>query len=193
MSDSDSDPQLQLAGQGAGSDSDSSDSDVPQQRGGKFNLKKFGNTVLKGAKTAYKVLDKTGLVDAGAKAAEKMIMKQVSKQLGPGAAGLVQQGLKEGAKLAKQELGGKGYHHGGALGLQGGVRGYGMKPYGTREEVIKGLAQRTRGGLYKKDLALGRNGSIVSALKQQQALKRFGAQGANRAARKLYGKRGTAY
>ena len=46
-----------------------------------------------------------------------------------------------------------------------------VKKYGSRLEVWRGRAQRTRGELRKKDLTLNRNGKIVSKKKSIAAKK----------------------
>jgi hypothetical protein len=168
------------------SESDSSDSDGAvhgAMKGGKFK-----DTFKKG----YNALDKLGVLKPASKFIEKQILKTVKKKFGDQAASLVEQGIKTGAAATRKYATGKGFqggaigHSGGALGFQH-ARGYGMKGTGSREEVFQGLAQRTTGGLKKKDLAQGTHGRIVSLVRQQNAMKRFG--GHTRGATKLNGGR----
>lgn len=54
--------------------------------------------------------------------------------------------------------------------------------FGTREEVISGIAYKTTGGLTKNKLLINKQGKVVSAVKflQEKAYDRFGVFGVNK-------------
>ena len=52
-----------------------------------------------------------------------------------------------------------------------------MKPIGSRAEVFHGTAEKTSGGLTKKDLILDDDGQIKSKAAQQAALDRMKREG----------------